>query len=264
VQLGEIRVGVRATTESFGTWLDSTLAPYLSSHASDPHYSVVLPEGAGSPGRRLSVLYKGTITIARTFSRRTIARVLLAELESVGLATRDDAIYLNGSIARGDGGVALIPAALVHHITRLRRQLERARLQISPLLSIAVDPSNGRVVPVAPRLATPPGALDRLEDAGALTNGSTELFVDEPLDVDVVCRLGDVVGPPTSPLSRGAALRELAGETLNLGTLGGAALEGLAKLVAGTRCVSLGGDDARVVIESLAASLGTSPGGGRA
>lgn len=254
-ELGPAKVGIRTTSPTFGAWLDYALSPYLVSEGSDPHYSVVLPERSEELGRKLSILYAGTIPLVRTLDLATLGRVFLDELESLSFPHRDDAIYVNAGFACLGGRTALIPARLVHHLVRLRGQLERAGVTLSSTKTVAVDPGSGRVVPVRPTLNVPAGAVDRLAGLAPVDGGRGGLFVDRPLDVDVVCWLDDVDAALLEPMPPAAALHNLASEVTNLPVIGGAALGGLAVLVERARCYGLGGDDARDMIRAIAETL---------
>ncbi|MGQ0671113.1 MAG: hypothetical protein ACT4PO_15880 [Actinomycetota bacterium] len=218
----------------------------------ETHYSVVLPHEVRAEERRLNILYKGTITVVRTFDLPTLGRVLLGELESLSFPSRDDAVFVNASTARTDDATVLIPAPLVHHLTRLRRHIERAGISVSPAQSVAVQLESGRLTPIVSRLDVPSDALDRLRRL-APTNGGADasMFVERSLDVDAVCWFAEVDAPPLEPMSRALTLHHLATEAVNLRTMGGVAIEGLRRLVQRARCYGLGGDDARDMLEAL-------------
>ncbi|MGQ0670144.1 MAG: hypothetical protein ACT4PO_10800 [Actinomycetota bacterium] len=255
LEIGRVRVGIRSTSEAFGVWLDSALGHYQKPEESDPHYSVVVPGDGVDAGKKLNILYKGTISLVRTFDLPTVGRVLLSELESLSFPGRSDAIFLNAALARTGDGTALIPAPLVHHLIRLRRQLEQGGVSLTPVQTVAVDPGSGRVVPARPQLDIPADALDRRLPLAPTNGPERYLFVEHPFDVDVVCWLADVDAPLLQPMSRGRALHVLTSETTNLKAMGGSALEGLGRLVERARCYEMGGDSPMGMLRALESVL---------
>lgn len=251
-ELGPAKVGIRTTSPAFGDWLDGVLDDKRVEEGTETHYSVVLPDAVSAEERRLNILYKGTMTIARTFDLPMLGKVLLGELESLSFPGRDDAVFVRASTARKDDATVLIPAPLVHHLTRLRRHIERAGISVSPVQSVAVEVESGRLAPIAPRLGVPPDALDRLRRL-APTNGGADarMFVERCLDVDAVCWFAEIDAPLLEPMSRALTLHHLAAETVNLSTMGGRAIQGLRRLVERARCYALGGDDARDMLDAL-------------
>src|SRR2546430_8866161 len=83
-RFGNSYLGIRTNSESFGAWLDQTLAGHRSRKKPDYfHYSVLLANGSPkAAGRRFHILYRETLMVQRTFHLPTVGRTLLAELEA--------------------------------------------------------------------------------------------------------------------------------------------------------------------------------------
>lgn len=245
-RLGGVRVGIRSTSEVVGRWVDEVLAEHRMRRWTDATYSLVVAEGdAAGPGRRvLHVLYRGIEPLVRTADLGTMARALLADVESHAFAGRDDAIYLHGAVMAGTGGIALIPSPLATAVGRLSRRAGRLGLRLPGSIWAAVDPGSGRVIPVRSALGVGEDAVERLTGPGGIEpagNGAPDRwFVEAPTRVDRVVVPRDDGAPGLEPASRSLALYRFASMSVNLPRLGGRrTLEGLGRLMAGADCFSI-------------------------
>jgi hypothetical protein len=264
-RLGEARIGVRTTSRVFGAWLDQALSAHRVQEESGTEYSIVVDGGVADGGlgeegrdeqrslRRYHILYRGTAPLVRTLHLTVLGRALLAELAFPLLAEREDAVFVRAAPVRLNGSAALAPWWVVPYLGELGRRVDRAGLGLPATTWVAVDPGSGRVVPAPPALNVSRGSLAQLDRAGP-TDLEAPLFVDRPLDVAAVFAHleQDTV---IQPAPRSLALQTLAGAAANLTRMGGDALEGLGRLVAGARCFGLSTAPARQMLEALAAVL---------
>lgn len=260
-EIGGQTVGIRTTSRAFGAWLDRALGSYQVPLESDWTYSVVVPEqalsvsGRGEEGdgrRRLSILYWGVTPLVRTLDVQELARVLLFQLEALLLPARNDAIYVAGSVVRGEDVNVLMPSQVTFYLhRRMRRRAERARVPLPLAPFVAVDPATGHVVPFRPQLRVPAEALRELPGDGNGQNGS---LVDEAR-VDVVWTIGSHTEHVLEPMSRGVSLRNLAEALVNLPQVGRSALEGLGHLVEGAECYAVMPIGRPQIVDSLAEAL---------
>ncbi|HXF71107.1 MAG TPA: hypothetical protein VNO79_00670, partial [Actinomycetota bacterium] len=108
-----------------------------------------------------------------------------------------------------------------------------------PATWTSVDPGTGRVVPPPDVLGVPADAAQALAELDGDGIGPDRPPVAAPLPVEVVItHAAGSEGP--RPVSRGLALHRLSASALNLGALGGRAVEALAGLAGGARCYEMG------------------------
>jgi hypothetical protein len=270
--IGDFLVGVRTNAPAFAGWLDGTLATYEVDEEADPYYSVLVGEADGSGngngsgsgngkrmGRPFNVLYREGTAMVRDLGLAPVASGLLAELETFLFPERDDAVYLDAAVIDVAGVPVLVPGIFVPFLASMGRGLERAGIRVPLGRSVAVDPADGRVLPVRPVLDVPRGAV---EEAAALAPGNgngrrgRRLAADEPVTVEVVCSVGFAEEPVTA-VTPGTAVYRLASHGLNLRRGGRAALEGLSRLVARARAVEIrtaGLDETVAGLKAAAAS----------
>jgi hypothetical protein len=119
--------------------------------------------------------------------------------------------------------------------------------------AVAIDARSGRLRETRTRLQVPRGAVERLT---AGDGPRPELLdVREHPRVDAVCWFSRGQEAPVAEISRARALYAIAGDTANLGRLGGDALDPLARLLGASRCFELGGDTPRAMLTALVAAV---------
>jgi len=255
-EVAGLRVEVRTNSGPFGEWLRTVLARYTRAQASaTSDYSVFVGPTAGRSQRNYHLLYRGFSPVVRTTDLHTLARALLAELESLLFAGRRDAVYLRAARVCTNGVTALVPAPQVMELVGLGRQVERAGIRLPAELTTAIDLGGGELVTVRPLLeiegAAPLGDLpvQSQADASERPAGSES--------IGVVCLAGAWEAPGPAPLSRGMALHGLAALVANLPAVGGTGLAALGRVVAGARCSTISGGSPRSVLATLSAALGS-------
>lgn len=240
----------------FCGWLDRTFRRYRVAGEEYPRYSVLIPGAGESSGKQFNILYKQTSALVRTMDLNTLARALLAEMESLSFRDRDDAIYTEVGMLTTNGTRALVPGRFTSFLGRLgRRQIERSGVSLPGTMYVTIDPNSGRVVPAPPSLKIPKDAFDRLAEIGPTNGSSDRVFVDEPSPVDVVFWVDNMSEVPFHPLSRGFVLSRLWTWTVNAPKLGRTAIEGLTRLVEPTRCYGLEISDSRQMLENIVAAI---------
>jgi hypothetical protein len=141
----------------------------------------------------------------------------------------------------------------------LGRRVERKGVRLPVAIGVAVDPATGHVVPVRPILEIPRDAIIRLGAIGDPTGKTDKLIVDRPVAADAVFMFVDEHDTLVRPVSKGLALHQLANSVRNFRQLGGTALEGLGRLVAGAQCYGLGTAEPGDMLDVISATL-ASPG----
>ncbi|MGH3372172.1 MAG: hypothetical protein ACRDPR_19475, partial [Nocardioidaceae bacterium] len=246
-RVGEQRVGIRATSEELGEWIDHALGRYRMKRWVYPEYSLVTG-GDGDRnergGRRYNILYWGLTPLVRTFDLETLGRAFLAELESRVLAERRDGLYVRGSLMTADGVTGLVPSWVVSHVASMGRRAERLGVTLPGETWVAVDPTSGKVLPKPAVLDLPDDTLERLRETAAAMDGSGDsrvdrLFVEQPHQVDVVFTYTED-GEPFAPVSKAHALHRLGASAANIRGMGGTALVGLQRMLAGAHTSTLG------------------------
>jgi hypothetical protein len=176
----------------------------------------------------------------------------LLSLESAFFARRDDAVYVAAGLMRVNGRVALANGSMVAWLGKSERRMLRAGFWLPATLDVAVDPEDGRVVPIVRRLNAPGDGLDRLAEMMGARGQPQRWVVAEPVTVDLV--VGAHVAwkeEPVKPVSRGLALARLGTNVANLPTMGRRAIEGLAKLVASAECWDVVSAEEARTVEAL-------------
>jgi hypothetical protein len=238
---------VRSTSEWFSAWLDEALEAYRrpSGEGSTPRYSVVVGKSyqdprSGTRGHGLHILYRGTAAVVRTRDLRTLGRALLSDLGAAGFAERRDAIYLAGGAIMTPHAAAIVPSYFISRLARLRRRAEMAGVVLPGTMTVALDHKASRLLPL-PSLETPPNVLDRL--VGPDDAPDARAFVDQPVRVGALLSLGPSAVGGLSSASRSIALYRWGTRVVNLGVLGGPAVESLAQLVTQVPCLQVGWQD---------------------
>lgn len=268
------RFGVRSTSSAFGEWVAYALGAYAVDgpeyEDDDPTYSLVAGDDTGTSrqaGKRLDILYVGTWDIVRTLDAGVLARAFLHEIEALGFPSRDDAVYLDASVLTGrgsgsDGRTVLLPAYYLPAICRAGRRVQKALDAVLPgTMTVAVDPATGHLVPVRGELQVPADALDEA-DRRFGTGREERALADRERTVDAVLLGGPRGEPGLTPISRAAALCDLAGAVRNLRVVGGRAVEALGRLLAGANAFEAGFMGTDHMIATLGAALheGARPG----
>src|SRR2546428_9603919 len=126
-EIANSRFQIRSTSRGFGKWFEEVLAPYRVRVEAEPLYSVVVPESDSQSGlgRRYHLLYRGSRVVARTLDPQTIGQALLADLESLLFAGRDDAVFIEGTFLRSNGASAVVPGVLRPILDGLGRRVAR-------------------------------------------------------------------------------------------------------------------------------------------
>jgi hypothetical protein len=242
---------------AFCAWLDRTFRRYRVAGDEYPRYSILIAGAQGDTGgKQFNILYKQTSALVRTMDLGTVARALVAEMESLSYRERDDAIFTEVGMLTTNGTRALVPGRFTSFLGRLgRRQIERSGVSLPGTMYVSVDPESGQVVPAPPVLKIPEDAFDRLAEIGP-TNGSNDrVFVDEPSHVDVVFWVDNMSEVPFHPVGRGFVLSRLWTWTVNAPVIGKTAIEGLTRLVEPTRCYGLEISDSRAMLENIVAAI---------
>jgi hypothetical protein len=244
-RVGDDVVGVRSTSDAFGSWLDDVLASRRAPPPDRPLYSVVVGDSAladGAGARPLSILYRGPLAMIRTRSARTVGRALLVELGGQGLRDRQNALYVRAVVARSQARTVLLPSVFAPVLRQHGRWLRRMGITLSPSTIAAVDPASGRILP-------PTAALDVDEDAVARLEAllpddpkeQEQLFIDDPSSVDVVVTaVPDGRVFPLQEMTRAETLRHAIPGVLNGGRLGADAIRGLGRMLGGAECYGIG------------------------
>jgi hypothetical protein len=260
------RFGVRTTSDAFAEWVRYVLGDYGADGPSKPDqdalFSLVVDDpSAQGPraGKRLLILYEGTADIVRTMDIRAVARSFLHEIEGITFPTRDDALYLEGSVIQGAVGTVLIPWTMVPAVNTASRQIRRAVDMVLPsTVSVAIDPATTHLVPVRTTLKIPADALDVLGTyvvVGAEDDVRTSVISDVAIDRVMVLG-GDQWAPVLRPVQRRAeALFKLANVVRNAGALEGRALVTLGNLLTSTEVLETRWTSRQDLVEVVGAAM---------
>lgn len=240
-KIGGHRFGIRTNSEPFADWLDYALADYRMKRWVDPVYSVLIGSSP-PPGTRgtkdFHILYKGSSTHSKTLDFHGLIRTLLVDLESLQFPERSDAAFAAAAVVAVGERHVLVPSELVPWVAGLGGKVRHSGVALPTEMFVAIDLASGEVMPIEQKLTIPDDAFQRLEKLVPLGRRRSQLEVVSPIKVDSVMLLGSPQGMMLSPLSRAAALHNLAARTMNLRKVGADALEGLKSLVDGARCYS--------------------------
>jgi hypothetical protein len=232
-------LGIRTNSETAGQWLTDTFGDYeLVGEETDPYFSLYMANGEKGLGKKFHILYREATDLVRALDAAAIARRLVAELDSLALKQRNDGVFVDANVV-GRGDVkALVPTQVVPYIRLNGRRVER-ELALPDAAAVSVD-REGRLGPVPRVLDIPDAAFEDLrrrlgQDGPAI--GPPRAI---PESVDFICAFHyDPQSPPIMPLTRALAVYYLARNTINIESVGGAALEPLAKATDGARCFLL-------------------------
>jgi hypothetical protein len=236
--------------------LNGALAAYRIADDLDPLYSIVICEDdEEAKTKNFNILYKGTLTLARTLHVPTLVEVLLSEIDSLTFPKRNDAVYVAAVPVWSNGSAALIPGMMGPYLSEQGRRARRAGMSLPVETAVAIDQETGDVVPARRALRISQGFLEEIQAAFPSRRSGDLRAVSDRMRVDAVCTT--VGGGPMmlQPMTRGAALHRLAGTVVNLEQVGGAALEGLGRLVGRARCYGLAATSPQQVLEGLAMAL---------
>jgi hypothetical protein len=245
-KIGRDAFQIRTTSKEFARWMNGALDAYRTRREAPVTYSIVVSGGEADnalSGKRFHVLYWEFQRVLRTLDITTLARGLLAEIESTLLPDREDAIYVRSAAVEGNGRIALIPDFFRSTLERMGRRVDRVGLRLPAERVVGVQTETGRLVRIAPRLEIPGDAIDRLSQMFAVNDEHQIGRIDRPVSADVVfVPRGE--NHNMQPISRGRALYGLAHTTLNMTKMQGRALKGLARLVENAECYGFYAGDA--------------------
>ncbi len=194
-------------------------------------------------GRKLHILYRGTAAIVRTTDLQTLTRCLLAELGSVGLHERDDAIFLSaGALVVGGGSAALVPGYFVARLARLRRRAELSGVLLPGTAVSALDLASGRLVPL-PALDVARGAFIELANGRVSHQPDPRALIERPVELGAVLSLGPSAAPGLQPIPKALGLYRWSAKVLNLGQLRGRAVEALGRVLEDVPSLEVGWED---------------------
>jgi hypothetical protein len=259
------RFGVRTTSIAFARWIEDVLAAYRVTGPRDaddvPFWGIVTGDGARDAktetvGRPFNILYRGIVDMMRTLDVRTVARAFLLEVESILFPARDDLVFLDAAAVAGLDRIVLLPHALVPGLARAGRRVQRAGLKAPGAWTVAVDPTSGRLVPVASALDVPGDALDRLAPTFPPATDDVRLFVDAPTSVDAVVTSGGSSDRGVVPAPRAESLLGLLPSVRNLPSMGGRAIESLGRLVGGADCYRARWTGTEQMLDTLTRAIG--------
>jgi hypothetical protein len=252
-RMGEVEFGIRTTSEAFAAWLGEVLGAYRIAADTRPEFSIVIGDGgAGRGERKFHILYRGTITLTRTFHLPTLVRMLQSELDGFFVHDRDDAIYTDTTLVAANGIRAMVPSSLVFYVGSLGRRVDRAGLRLPVDTVSAIDPETGLLVPARHAIDVSPEAIEALA-ATSPTNGdrADRFTLDRPTAADAVCSIAEAE-EPWRLVTPGVAVYRMADHVLNLPKLGSRALEGLGRLVERGRPVELDAAGPKDMLAALA------------
>jgi hypothetical protein len=262
--IGDLRFAVRSTSPAFGDWLSDVLGAYEVDDVEDFLYSVVVPDPPGhGAAKGFFILYRGSSAIVRTLDPRVVGRSMLAELESLQLGRRDDAVYVTARLVGLPNGWALAPPSIGQGVANLGRRAAKIGVSVSVGPATAIDLDTASVMSIPPALQVPGDAPDRL--ARMFPWGGDDAHrPPEKLDaIDALLVPARNEARAIQPTRKGFALATLAGWTVNLGLVGGRGLQALGRLVERTGCYESTWTDGSELIGQLAAlsfdTSGSSP-----
>jgi hypothetical protein len=260
----DYRFGVRSTSAGFGEWVRYALAGYRVDGPreadGDPLYALIVEDDASPSGRaakHLHIFYYGTFGIVRTLDVMAVARSFISEIESLTFPIRDDAVYLEASLIRGQGRTVLIPALMVPDVSSAGRRIRGSiDLALPAHMSIALDPASGHAIPVSRTLDIPDDVLDAVGDHVSV--GSQEdprAVVDGELAIDRVVMIGNIGEPGLVSASRGPVMFQLARSIRNLSKVGGDGVTTIARLLAGADVVKARWSNTAQLVGMIAAAV---------
>ena len=255
--VGDSTVSVRTTSAAFGRWMDRALGPYRTSEAASPEhaYSVVIDggqaDGAGT-GKRFHFLYQGVGVVARTLDLVTIARSLLSELQAHALHRRVDGVYVHHGLVRSDDIGVLVPAWLVSYLSATGRRPAKIGITLPVSRWVRLDDA-GRAIPGTPVLDIPGDALARLpRTPGHAREAVTSEDTGDARTIHAIVTYRDDMDTLAGGGSA-AALYHLASGCANLETLGGRAVNVLARVVERAHCFQTGLGRPQQMLDALRA-----------
>jgi len=237
--IGGYLIGIRTNSEACAEWLESTLGRYeVSDEEAEPYFSLWIPEQTSKTRKQYNVLYREADDILRVLDPAKLAQRLLSELETFTLRHRRDALFLASSVVARDGVHALIPSVIVPYIRLAGRRVER-ELALPVDAGIGVTP-DGQLFQVPRQLDVPADACEELAYLLGVDGTVDTAKADVPEEVDLVCAFHyEPELAPLLPLTRAGAVQAVAETAFNLDATSEIALEALAKVVGGARCVLL-------------------------
>jgi hypothetical protein len=251
-EIAGVELGIRTNSYAVAEWLDDVLGRYRVDEDADPYYSILVPEDSRGVGRRFNLLYRESTSIARGFDLAPLARTLLAELEAVDFAGRDDGLYLACGLLRRHGRTIVVPSLLVPYLGTLGSRVERSGIELPVELSTVVDLESGLAIPVPHRLDVPADAVERL--TGPVSGGESRWQLDGPTRIDGVVSTG-LGGDAIEPVSAGRAAYRLGFYAANLERLMDRGVEALMGLSAGASTLELRTGNPREALDGLVAAF---------
>jgi hypothetical protein len=237
-------LSVRTTSARLGAWLEDVASAHVVDAApARAAYSIVVGEPR-QVGRPVHVLYRGGSEILRDTALSRIVASLLAELDTYGLAEREDALHVAGSLVRAGGRAVVGPAFLHPVLGRRGRRALRSGIRQAPAAAFSVDLDTGEASAPPRGLSVPPDALEHLVSTMPDAAEPSDPWWSEPSPIAAVVLFGSGPTVPPAP-TRAETLHELAERSLNLRRVGGPGLIALRRLVEGAVCIRsgwMGGD----------------------
>jgi hypothetical protein len=259
-ELNGLLFGIRTDSKEFARWLAKSLpAEVVHDEEAEPNYSVVLGQ-EGKVGKRFYVLYRDSTVLIRTFDVVELARVLIADLDSLTYTHRRDAAYVHATFLSLGGIDALFPEELLGNFDDIRRRIRALGLRLPASRFVAVDLETSEVIPPPSSLHLEDEALAEL--VGLVPSETTvwpRMTIDKPSTIELVCTMGSPGKEPLGPISRAYALYVLASLATNLRDVGGQGLEALKGLVEQAACWEISPRRPAMMAESalsLARSIG--------
>jgi hypothetical protein len=247
--------GIRTNSEICGAWLESTLGAYeVREQEADPCYSLWVPEEQRRNVRQHYVLYRHSDDLLRTLDPASLARGLLAEIETFALRSRDDRLFVDAGVIERNGRTALVPSDIVPYLRLAGKRVERElRLPATPTIAVRRD---GGLEEVETALAVPDGACEDLAGRLGVESETTDERLGVPENVDhVLSFFYDPDSPASMTLSRALAVHSYAERSLNLRALGPDGLNALAHVALGKPCHALQSATAPSTLELVLAVL---------
>lgn len=252
-------VKVRTTSQPYADWLNQVLAdyvvPYEAEAPADAQYSLFVPEASARTKRNFNLLYAGITRIARSFGLLEIGRTLLASIEALTHADREDALYIDASIIWVDERPVLVESSLVPFLAESERRVARSGIVLPSDVNIALDLETAQILPLRRSVNVPADALERLAAISPPDGGGQRRSVEEPITVDLICA-NSWEEELVRPASRAWTITRFGNDALNLMKLGKVGLDTLARLVTTASCYEVKTKEPREAIDALRVAVG--------
>jgi hypothetical protein len=253
-EVGQYGFGVRTNSEAAAAWLEEYLGAFRIDDEMEPLYSLMIADQERRNVKRFHILYRETIALTRSFDPADLGRALLSEFEGLLLEDRDDALYARLGVVTGNGTVGVVPSLIVPYLDTVGSRVQRAGVTLGDAQRVAIDPETGWLTPTKPMLDVPPDAPEALRSVGSGA-ANVRFTIERPTPVDVAFSIA-MTEDPVGPTDRTVALYRLATHAVNLRQFGLAGLQGLEKLVQGSRCLELSSAGVSTTLTGVSRGLG--------